>query len=182
MDVFQILTKYYPHWSLKELIIVIFVLAFTIVFLLQRYKKNVITKKQGIAGLITVGWMLLVLGSTIFTRMPGDRKIQLELFWSWKEIIHPIGRLGTSTPQGLFVENILNMFLLLPVGTFLLIGLRKQLSWWQGLLVGILLSGIIELLQLILCRGLFEFDDILHNSIGCMIGCILIRRWQDNNR
>lgn len=69
------------------------------------------------------------------------------------------------------------MFLLLPVGTLLPIGLRKQLNWWQGLLVGILLSGIIELLQLILCRGLFEFDDIFHNSIGCMIGCILIRRW-----
>lgn len=34
----------------------------------------------------------------------------------------------------------------------------------------------IEISQLWLCRGLFEFDDIIHNSLGCMLGCLLGNR------
>ncbi|MFR5484739.1 MAG: VanZ family protein [Blautia massiliensis (ex Durand et al. 2017)] len=33
-------------------------------------------------------------------------------------------------------------------------------------------SFVIELLQLITCRGLFEFDDIIHNGFGCMMGAV----------
>ena len=25
---------------------------------------------------------------------------------------------------------------------------------------------------MVLCRGLFEFDDIIHNSFGCMLGTL----------
>lgn len=28
-------------------------------------------------------------------------------------------------------------------------------------------------LELLLCRGLFEWDDIIHNGIGCLLGCLL---------
>ena len=46
----------------------------------------------------------------------------------------------------------------------------------MGLLVGITVSSAIEISQLWLCRGLFEFDDIIHNSLGCMLGCLLGNR------
>ena len=36
-----------------------------------------------------------------------------------------------------------------------------------------LLSSVIEITQLVSCRGLFEWDDMLHNGIGCMLGCLL---------
>ena len=42
--------------------------------------------------------------------------------------------------------------------------------------VGIAVSSAIEISQLLLCRGLFEFDDIIHNSLGCMLGCLLGNR------
>ena len=32
------------------------------------------------------------------------------------------------------------------------------------------MSGLIEVVQLILHRGLFEFDDIVHNTFGTVIG------------
>ena len=41
-----------------------------------------------------------------------------------------------------------------------------------ALAVGLLLSGTIEVSQYIFRRGLFELDDIIHNSLGCMIGCM----------
>ena len=52
----------------------------------------------------------------------------------------------------------------------------RKLKWWIGLLVGIAVSSAIEISQLLLCRGLFEFDDIIHNSLGCMLGCLLGNR------
>ena len=41
---------------------------------------------------------------------------------------------------------------------------------WKGVLSGAGLSAIIELLQLISQRGLFEFDDIINNTLGTVIG------------
>ena len=33
---------------------------------------------------------------------------------------------------------------------------------------------LIELAQLISCRGLFEFDDVIHNALGTAIGVLLV--------
>ena len=86
------------------------------------------------------------------------------------------GRLGSTTGDGLLQENLLNILLLFPAG-ILLPGLTgRKLKWWMGLLVGIAVSSAIEISQLLLCRGLFEFDDIIHNSLGCMLGCLLGNR------
>ena len=69
-------------------------------------------------------------------------------------------------------EDILNIVLLLPLGGLLSFVFDKKIRWWQGLLCGIVVSLGIEILQLVLKRGLFEFDDIMNNSIGCMLGCM----------
>ena len=40
------------------------------------------------------------------------------------------------------------------------------------------MSCSIEIIQLVLHRGLFEFDDIIHNTLGVFIGilvCLLAR-------
>ena len=108
----------------------------------------------------------------------GDQAVSLEIFWSWKEIlgIGTCGRLGSTTGDGLLQENLLNILLLFPAG-ILLPGLTgRKLKWWMGLLVGIAVSSAIEISQLLLCRGLFEFDDIIHNSLGCMLGSLLGNR------
>ena len=103
-------------------------------------------------------FLAIVFGSTVFTRTPGIRQYQLEIFWSWKEIlgIGTCGRLGSTTGDGLLTG--------------------RKLKWWMGLLVGIAVSSAIEISQLLLCRGLFEFDDIIHNSLGCMLGSLLGNR------
>lgn len=70
-------------------------------------------------------------------------------------------------------ENILNCILLMPYGCLLPVALDKRINWKRGLVIGMGTSFVIELLQLITCRGLFEFDDIIHNGIGCMMGTVL---------
>ena len=40
-----------------------------------------------------------------------------------------------------------------------------------GILLGILLSGVLEVSQFLFMRGLFEWDDMFHNTLGCVLGC-----------
>ena len=80
------------------------------------------------------------------------------------------------------VDNIgPNILLLLPLGYLLpaagtcRIDVRDRGPWiicrWYGvLLVGLLASALIETLQLVLHLGVFDVADIMHNTIGALIG------------
>lgn len=175
MDIYQIIITYYPIWSPFEWIIFLSVLALAVCIAVVLYKKQKITMRQSIAGILLLLYLLLVFGSTVFTRMPGERQYLLEVFWSWKKILHYIEQHGMVTGTGLLRENLLNIVMLFPAGMLLpfVFGNRGKIRWWYGLLFGIFISGCIEGLQLILCRGLFEFDDMIHNSLGCMVGCAI---------
>ena len=64
------------------------------------------------------------------------------------------------------MEILLNIILFIPVG---LLAPR-----WKtvGLAAGY--SLLIELAQLISCRRLFEFDDVIHNALGTAAGVLLV--------
>lgn len=175
MDIYQIIITHNHSWTVRE------IAAFTVAFLISVYwavrllKQKKIATVQAIADLSLLTFLAIVFASTVFTRTPGTRQYQLELFWSWKEIlgIGKCGRLGSTTDGGLLQENLLNILLLLPAGILLPGVFNREMKWWQGLLFGVMISSTIELCQLVLCRGLFEFDDIIHNSLGCMLGTLV---------
>ena len=48
-----------------------------------------------------------------------------------------------------------------------------KIKWRTAFFIGILISAVIEVSQLVFMRGLFEWDDMIHNAFGCMVGCIL---------
>lgn len=58
-----------------------------------------------------------------------------------------------------------NVIMFLPVGV-----LAGSIWRWKGPWVATGLSVLIEVLQLITARGLCEFDDVIHNCIGALIG------------
>lgn len=119
----------------------------------------------------------IVFGSTVFTRTGTIRQYELVPFWSWRDII----RYHDWT---LLKENLLNCILLLPAGVLLPIIANHKIKWYQALIVGILVSAIIEFSQLIFMRGLFEWDDMIHNGLGCMIGSMvtnyIMNVWRKN--
>lgn len=113
-----------------------------------------------------VFYLGVVFASTVFTRnSDGVWHYELIPFCSWREVF-----LGNTI---ILTEIILNVILFLPIGILLSVFLHKRIQWWQGMVTGILLSSVIEVSQLVSCRGLFEWDDMFHNGIGCMMGCIL---------
>lgn len=185
MDIVQIINTHNPIWSVNELIVILTVLLFAIILLITLCRRKHILCSQTVAGLLLLLYLITVLGSTVFARMPGERRYQLEVFWSWKKIFHSVAQNGSILQSQLLQENILNMVMLFPAGFLLPLVFARKIKWYQSLLFGMVFSAAIELLQLFLCRGLFEFDDIIHNSFGCMIGALVgnvVWRWGRQKR
>lgn len=107
---------------------------------------------------ILAGYIFLMLCITALARGPStDIHFQPKLFWSWKE----------WDSQG--SQILANMAMFLPVG--LLLGQRLS---WKSVPIAVGLSFIIEILQRVTGRGLMEYDDVIHNTIGTLIGIGII--------
>lgn len=106
--------------------------------------------------------MFLILAVTILSRSSsGEMKAELIPFWSY------------AVPS-LRLEILYNILGFIPVGV-----LGAYLFKWRIIPITGLFSLFIELIQLVSCRGLFEFDDIIHNTIGAVIGFLL---WMSVNK
>ena len=66
------------------------------------------------------------------------------------------------------MEVLLNVALFVPIG-FLLGGMMQK-GAVKISLIGCVLSSLIELLQLATGRGLCETNDVIHNTVGCILG------------
>ena len=66
------------------------------------------------------------------------------------------------------MEVLLNVALFVPIG-FLLGGIMSK-GFLKVLFTGCLLSILIELLQLASGMGLCETNDVIHNTVGCIMG------------
>ena len=115
-----------------------------------------IWKKPSLGFLI--GYSFLILAETVLIRKPFmGVHLKLELFWSWQQ------------------WNVQKEQILTNVAMFIPIGALAGWLWkWKGLLVAAGFSIAIELLQLVTTRGLMEFDDVLHNMIGAVVGAGIV--------
>lgn len=91
------------------------------------------------------------------------------IFWSWKEYLE-------SHKIKIVQDNILNIIMLMPLGVALPIVMNKKAKMWQACLAGVCISSVIEISQLVFKVGCFEWDDIIHNTIGVLMGTIIMNR------
>lgn len=101
-----------------------------------------------------------------FFRTCTIRRYELIPLWSWKKII-------LCHDWNLLKEDLLNCVLLLPAGILLPIVRNRKVKWSDAFIFGVFISAVIEICQLIFKRGLFEWDDMIHNGLGCMVGCVI---------
>lgn len=118
--------------------------------------------KRFMLGTLLAEYYFLVLCSTVICRASVmERHVELMPFWNYSDIWNKV-----DYPADL-IEVLLNMALFVPIG-FLLGGIGFKTK--KVLLMGICLSGIIEVSQFGFCKGLCETDDVIHNTLGCVIG------------
>lgn len=114
---------------------------------------------------ILVFYLSFVLTITIFERVASrEAQYMLELFWSYKAVF--------AGKTQLIAENFWNVLLFLPIGV-LTAGLLPRRREWLSILLCAAGSAAIEVIQLVTHRGLFEFDDIFHNTLGAVIGVFM---------
>ncbi len=122
---------------------------------------------------LLITYTAAILFTTLIFRTPAAdadgtllHKAEWMPLWSWYEVIE-------NHSKELLGEILLNVVLFVPVGVF--VTLLYKFRPLKMFLIGFLFSAAIELTQLILCRGLFEWDDMLHNGLGSLLGCLLGR-------
>ena len=74
-----------------------------------------------------------------------------------------------SGKDELIKQIIMNVLAFVPIGTSLALLLKKA-ACWQVVLAGCMVSVCVDLLQYYFKKGLCEIDDVIHNTIGCLIG------------
>lgn len=132
------------------------------VALVMLVKRHCLRGGQALALELLGVYLFLVFSSTVFSRNVADAyQYELLPFWSYLEIYN-----GNTC---LVQENFLNFLMLMPVGLLFPVCVRRN-GARRTLLFGLGCTVTIEVLQLLTRRGLFEFDDILHNTLGVAAG------------
>ncbi len=110
-------------------------------------------------------YVLIILCITIIGRDSLPEPIFKGLFWELQ--------------SGMWSDIVLNILLFVPLG--LIIG------GWKGLIIGFVLSGVLETVQYFWQIGYCELDDVLNNTIGTGFGVaikaftefLILKKWDD---
>lgn len=133
-----------------------------IIVSVRMYRSEKWTKGKAVVFPFFILYICLVMGITIFNRLPyQDARYNFEVFWSYREAM--------AGSRKLMREIILNYCMLVPLGAMAPLYIRKR---WV-IAGGFLFSVMIELVQILTRRGLFEFDDIIGNTLGVIFGVII---------
>ena len=149
-----------PH-DVYVVLLIIFSIGSVMAFVLKGMRKGL----RWSMGLLLIEYVFLLFCSTVIFRK-GSKIVGHDFcpFWSYKAILE--GR------DGLIGENIMNATVFVPVGLLIgtLISQKTQKGWLAAMVAGLLISVSIEALQFFLHRGFAEVDDVMHNTMGCLIG------------
>ena len=108
---------------------------------------------------LLAAYILFILMETVLGRESGVGRVELVPFWSYS---HPELRM----------EIVLNYMLFIPLGCLLYLCVGEKFGL-RVVIAGLLLSVSIEIVQLVFRIGLFEFDDMIGNTVGCLIGAVV---------
>lgn len=144
------------HISMYHLMILSGIIAFVLPVFFQLLSNKLTQKAKVVLLCLYVMGMLFV---TLVTKgVQNERMMNLTPFWSYAKF----------DQADIRWQVYMNVFLYIPFG-FLLPYSSKR-TFLQTFLIGLCLSLTTETLQYIFALGLCETDDVIHNTLGCIIG------------
>ena len=135
-------------------------------------KRKYYSEKRFLALFAALLYYDYVLMSTLIARKPyvGEH-IRIIPFW----IFSQAKQYGIKRA---IREVLFNIMLFMPLGTFL--GIFNESKEIKLVFIqGFLASFFIEMLQMVSRRGVLEFDDLLFNTLGALLGCAIVRICRD---
>lgn len=150
------------YWRLFTYLVTI-IFSIILVKVAKRFR---FSTKRTIALILLFFYLLTVYMSTVIDR----NKIYISAlssqpFLSWKKAFY-----GNRHHIQMIIENII---MIMPIGLVIPLINRTKNTFWKTIIIGFGFSLFIETSQYILRRGIFEVDDIINNTIGVIIGCIV---------
>ncbi|MFD1884939.1 VanZ family protein [Paenibacillus wenxiniae] len=171
MDIQGILSTLLP--LLPKVLVIAFVLlgviSLSYMFYRKRGGKIKFTVTQFAAGYLLILWFGLVMMLTTFSRGAN--------FEGWVNFRLFSGYLSAWNQWSLseFQLLIFNMMMFMPLGFLLpLLGMRMR-RFTPVLVVSLMITVGIELTQMLSRRGIFELDDIFHNTLGSIAGYLMVQ-------
>ena len=130
-----------------------------LVVIFYQYNTDIFVFIRKTSWSILGGYVFFILCSTVLFRDKAEEMHYfLQPFWSYTELYNRR-----------IAEIILNILMFIPIGFFGGAAIKKA-SVLKVTGIGCLLSLSIETLQLLTRSGIFNIDDIIHNTLGCIIG------------
>lgn len=147
----------YAVWSLLAIIM-------GIVVGLYLTKKDWHSFFQNTLWCLLFGYVFLVLCVTLLFREGScDVRFSIQPFWSYRVLNYRM-----------MAQLVLNVLLFVPIGVLTAAAMRKT-KWFVLTGFACCFSLMIEVLQVFSRRGVFNIDDIIHNTIGFVLGYCLFR-------
>ena len=136
-------------------------------FYIMDSKKTRFDKRRIITFTLFVIYIFCVFYITLLNREPTYRRRVLTPLWEYHKLLHEDGDYW-------FQQITCNIIMLVPFGVFT--GYRfKKMTIIQGAVLGGAFSSFIEITQYFTRRGLLEFDDVLNNTLGAVIGFVFTK-------
>jgi glycopeptide antibiotics resistance protein len=107
--------------------------------------------------------VLLFCTTVIYRETQPEPECKFHPFWHYSSI-----RQGVDV-EVLLPDAVLNVLVFIPVGLSLCLSFKKRR--WLAPFIGFGLSFTIELLQFLFLKGCTDVDDVIHNTLGCLVGC-----------
>ncbi len=137
------------------------------------FKKKYKNEKRFPFGMIILylmfaGYLFVVISATILRKTGGScREYNFHLFRAWLESWNNFSIKN-------WANVLLNIAMFVPLGVLLPLIWKKCRKWYVSIPIGFGFSFLIELVQLIICRGICDVDDLFANTLGAVVGFFLI--------
>lgn len=150
------------------------IIFFVYIFLLRKKKRSQgqsISRKEILCGLALSIYFVVLLGVTILNRDVRKRfRMELIPFWSYYEAI-------VKKDIEMALQILGNVLVFMPFGILLPEVWKRTRNMRSVIFAAVSVSLTLELAQLIFKLGLFEFDDMFHNTLGAVLGYGLWRKF-----
>lgn len=170
MDLSGILGKLLPIMPLAAAgaLIIIGLAAGTYIYYRRSGGMRIVTAGQFAAGFLLLGWFAVVLMLTTFSRGAN--------FEGWFNFDLFSGYVSAWHQWSLFEWQLIlfNMLMFAPLGFLLPLLSARTRRFVTVLLLSLLVTTGIEAVQAVTRRGIFELDDLLHNTLGSLAGFFLV--------
>lgn len=130
----------------------------------KRSRGQSVSRKEILCGLALSVYLVLLLGGTILNRnVKKNFRLEIMPFWSYYDVI-------VKKNTALVSQMIGNVLVFIPFGILLPEVWKRTRNIRCLILIVASVSLCLELGQLIFKLGLFEFDDVFHNTLGAVLG------------